>query len=161
MDIFRKYQKNKQEYYKKIQTEAPIFAAIVVIAIVAEIILLVTFGGWWIFLFGIVTIQQALFMQSSFYTIVSNTPGWIKTTAKVVALYGVLFPLVYVPPILDGTEYSYILFGLRPEPGSFISNIISVTSPYAWNLLGIAAGISVAGVIYTFTKKRRLLSKTK
>ncbi len=141
--------------------EFPIFVGISATVVILNIILLVMFGGWWIFFFPIAALPHILYLYSSFYIKLSSISGLTRKTLLGSAIYGIIFPLIYIPAILDSSEYSYILLGLRPGPDALATHLISSTSPYAWMLLGISSGIVFAGVLFIYITKRRTTSKSK
>ena len=135
--------------------EFPVFTGILSFAVILNCILLIVFGGWWIFFFPIALLPHLLFMFSSFYIKLSKISGIIRKLLLGSAIYGVIFPLIYLPAILDSTDYEYILFGLRPSHDSWISQLILNSSAYAWPLLGVSATIVLIGVIYISIVRRR------
>ncbi len=141
--------------------EVPVFTISMATLVALNVILLIIFGGWWIFFFPIALLPHLLFMFSSFYIRLSKLTGTIRKLFLVLAIYGVIFPLVYLPAVLDNTDYSYILFGIRPSPDSWISQLIQSSSVYAWWFLAVSASLIFFVVLYISITKRRNLKNIK
>ena len=141
--------------------EFPVFTVVLSFAVILNCILLIIFGGWWIFFFPIALLPHLLFMFSSFYIKLSSISGFIRQSLLGAGIHGVIFPLIYLPAILDSTDDSYILFGIRPSPDSWISQLILHSGTYAWPLLGFCAVLVFLAVLYISILKRRNLKNIK